>query len=212
MKMGRRCGQLTRKVTSKRTVRHSVSVFEEHHLHLENTDLSHREIPLEPRGKKAELKEEQHYMLAMIESLWDSPILKMGVKMVHRVQKIVSTKLGHVAAVIETYSLCVPMSSLDTALYSSLNCIDINKKYSGLYIAALHILDSIHNTVSQQQYTGLHPGAHVNITKQPCMNHHYMKREGDNPDTYSRAKAEHESLRCFMITLMKLKTPRLFWH
>lgn len=76
------------------------------------------------------------------------------------------------------------MSSLDTALYSSLNCIDINKILPGLYIAALHILDSTRNTVNQEQNTRLHADTYVNIAEQQCMNHCYMQRQGDT-QTYT---------------------------
>lgn len=68
------------------------------------------------------------------------------------------------------------MSSLDTALHSSLNCVDINKILPGSYIAALHILDSTRDTVNQEQNIGIHADTYENIAEQQCMNHCYMKR------------------------------------
>ena len=97
------------------------------------------------------------------------------------------------------------MSSLDTPLQSSLNCVDTNKILTGLYIAAVHILDSTHNTVNQEQNTGLRADTYVNIAEQQCMNHCYMQKQRET-QTHT---AEPKQNMYFMTTIMKLKIPRL---
>ena len=88
------------------------------------------------------------------------------------------------------------MSSLDTPLQSSLNCVDTNKILTGLYIAAVHILDSTHNTVNQEQNTGLHADTYVNIAEQQCMNHCYMQKQRE---TQTHTAEPKQSMKVYVL-------------